>query len=349
MLVGKKGAGGGYESEAVCASFNGETEWGCTHEGEAFVEFDRAQVGNFQASARDEENVRISNAAGNSYRVQVRHNFSDKEADQGPVSFKTDIRSRLVVKVNGKRKKAYRPRKNLGVSTHIIEEDFPIMHDAMPGMDEIPSDMGSSLPGQPREFPPDEIPLPGGDDDGIVEEYDPDLSGYINPEYKGSYFVNIDCDNDCDCRIKRQRSKCEVTAKLLPGALSFNRKEKLVVHKEGTGQSCSKDNPETWDCSHFGDAKVSEVMITDYIIVGKQAEAVKVADASSSMHSFTVEREETEYDDGHPFDLYIFTPKKRFGPLSLVEAGATYSVKSWGLSCDQYCNCDRPFELPTPQ
>ncbi len=175
MLIEKRRPGDQTLTDEVCSSSNKKTRWGCTHKGEAFVEFDEhGQVG------RGEQNVKISKAAGKNFIVQVRHQFAHKEAHQEPPMDKNsvDMRSLFKVSVNGNNlKKTLKPPRNIGIPTHNVEDAF--------------------------EY----------DDEG----FEIDQSGYINPAYRGTYFANIECDDDCNCTMKRQKlDKCEVTAKLLP-------------------------------------------------------------------------------------------------------------------------------------
>ncbi len=126
----------------------------------------------------------------------------------------------------------------------------------------------------------------------------------------------------------------------------------LAVHKEGSkAPPCSINDPETWYCAHYSDAKAwGEWIADDAILIKRQAEAIKISNASASTYAFTIVREKSPDDFGvdmNPFRFYIYTPHHEFGPLSLVEAGATFSVKTWGLNCDKDCNCDKPFELPS--
>ena len=120
------------------------------------------------------------------------------------------------------------------------------------------------------------------------------------------------------------------------------------MRKEGsTVPPCSEENPKSWYCEHYGNALAAEVMITDYIVPNKQSETVKIPNASRSLYSFTVTRDLSPPNDSTPFSLYIYTPSKVYGPLSKVDAGASFYVSAWGLNCDKYCNCDEPFEMPS--
>ncbi len=226
MIIKKQGFPG--SSQDVCSTFNGETSWGCTHEGEALVEFNQQIVGNHAAVRIDEENVRIVDAAGSKFRVQVRHNFDDKEVDQPFPSWRRDVRSKLVVTVNGNRRKRrrFRQKKNYGVPTHIVPDDWNMDKGAKVEESETKVSSGNDMPEHPREFNLEDIPVPGDDWRDIEgEEYDPDESGYINPDYAGTFFVDIDCNDNCKCRMRRRTPKCEVTALLLPDSRNFNRTE----------------------------------------------------------------------------------------------------------------------------
>lgn len=351
MLVKKQGPSG--STHDVCSSFNGATQWGCTHEGEALVNFNQHIVGNFAAMRIDEENVRITNAAGSKFRVQVRHNFTKEEVDQPPQSSRRDARSRLVVTVNGNKRtrRRFRPKKNYYVPTHTVPDLFETMDFGLE-VEEPKTEATSEIdmPELAREFNPNDIPLPGEDWSGEGGEvYDPDESGYINPEYEGSFFVDIMCNDSCRCKMKRRSPKCEITAKLLPGSNNWNRTEHLTVRKEGETNvaPCSKKNRESWWCAHYGEAMATEVMPSDYIIVSHQAEAVKIPNAVSSTYVFTVSRDIPPPIDDTPFSLMIYTPKQTYGPLSGIEAGASFYTNSWGLSCDNNCNCDRPYLMPS--
>mmetsp|Transcript_383 Transcript_383/g.439 ORF Transcript_383/g.439 Transcript_383/m.439 type:complete len:343 (+) Transcript_383:110-1138(+) len=341
MIIKKQGFPG--SSQDVCSSFNSETSWGCTHEGEALVEFNQQIVGNHAPVRIDEENVRITDAAGSNFRVQVRHNFDDKEVDQPTPSWRRDVRSRLVVVVNGemRKRRRFRQRKNNGIPTHIVPNVWTMDKDAKVEESETKVSSGNNMPEYPRE-----IPVPGGEGG---QEYDPDESGYINPDYAGTFFVDIYCDDNCKCRMRRRIPKCEVTALLLPDSRNFNRTEHLTVRKEGETNvpPCSKENPQSYWCGHYGEASAKEVFTSDYIKVFRQAEAVKIPIAVSSTYVFSVSRDLPPPVDDTPFGLMIHTPYKTYGPFSGTEAGATVYSHSWGLSCDHDCNCDRPYPMPS--
>ncbi len=38
--------------------------------------------------------------------------------------------------------------------------------------------------------------------------------GFINPEYNGDFFVDIDCDNECNCEIVKRKEVCKLKAQL---------------------------------------------------------------------------------------------------------------------------------------
>ncbi len=167
----------------ICSSSNPKTHWECSHEGNAIVDFERATGNN----ERNDQKARIQFAAGQSFLVQVRHDFSTQEVHQPPPTpDSADMRSMLTVKVNGRKKKTFRSPRNIGIPSHIVEEVFAFDDNS----------------------------------DGLV-----DLSGYINPEYRGTYFVMINCDDDCECSIQKQapETKCEVTAKLVPSLQTYPR------------------------------------------------------------------------------------------------------------------------------
>ncbi len=197
MLIKKTNRDGKpFSDNDVCSSFNQETGWSCKHEGEAFVDFNLQVAPDQPRNQYGEENAHIEFAAGRRFLVQVRHQFTDRETHQSPPNAESsDMRSRLFVKVNGRmiKKRAFKPRKNIGIPTHVVEEVF--------------------------------APF-----DGNIPTNDLDQSGFINPKYKGTYFVSVNCDKKCDCTLKKQaapKTKCEVTAKLVPTHIStFDRSER---------------------------------------------------------------------------------------------------------------------------
>ena len=78
------------------------------------------------------------------------------------------------------------------------------------------------------------------------------------------------------------------------------------------------------------------------VLPSVQAEFASIPEAAGGTFMFTVSHEIDKYSDNYPFDLYIYTPNRTFGPYTLIEKGATYSVDAYTMDCDKNCDCSRP-------
>jgi len=151
--------------EQVCYSGNVQTDWGCTHVGDAFID------GRRQYSFRNEPaSVRIYDGKSATFKVGVSHRFSEDEVRQG-LDY-GDGRANLIVKINGQMQtQSFRHNQNEFKETH-------------EGYDRV---------------------SPGNTN-----------IGFVNPFYNGDYFVEIECDDQCQCGIVQKQADCR-----LKGSLKF--------------------------------------------------------------------------------------------------------------------------------
>eukprot|EP01083_Nonionella_stella_P028252 77793_1 len=191
------------------------------------------------------ETVRVRRAGGAQYAVQVRHKFSKEEV----TSSQNPIDTILTVRTNNgaggaKMKKKFKYADNSNIPTHLLKKDTVIM----------------------SEY-----------EDGTI---DADLNGWINPAYNGEYFVDIACDDDCNCSANKRKDTCKVVARLEPPTgVVDEHDDNLTVKKIGTlDPPCAFDNKDGWYCSHYGDAKivVTGPVEGDIFFTTRQAETVTI-------------------------------------------------------------------------
>lgn len=148
---------------------------------------------------------------------------------------------------------------------------------------------------------------------------------------------------------------CKVVAQLAPPSRAVDEHDdNLIVKKIGTlDPPCSFENKDAWYCSHYGDAKtiVTGPEDGDILFATNQAETVIIANASG-LFQFNVVTELPFVKSENPFEgysseLYIATPAQTYGPLVHFVAGATHSVTSYSMFCDENCECEKPFQNPS--
>lgn len=165
------------EAVDVCSTFNRVTGWRCKHKGQTLIDNTGIQL-----LQTEPEVVKIRRGGGANYAVQVRHKFSNEEVTR-PAS-KKPIDTILVVRAdNGgdiTMNKKFRYADNTGIPTHRLNENAVTM---------------------------------SAYENGIIEA---DLNGWINPAYNGEYFVDIICDDNCNCSAKKRVDACKVVARLEP-------------------------------------------------------------------------------------------------------------------------------------
>jgi len=124
--------------------------------------------------------------------------------------------------------------------------------------------------------------------------------GTINPDYTGKIYVDVKCDSDCNCDIKKHQPKCEIVAELK----FSNFKDKdygyhndyFTVSEEGRTEECGYYNSMTsWGCIHKGDAYILDYADDQYLDYN-EAETVNIPDATSGNFIFKVEHYYTSYD-----------------------------------------------------
>merc|ERR1739836_139334 len=83
--------------------------------------------------------------------------------------------------------------------------------------------------------------------------------GSINPDFKDTTYVHLQCDNNCNCESEEFRPTCEINAFLkfpetdAVGPYYGYHNDYVVATKDGKKSECYFDNQVTsWGCIHEG-------------------------------------------------------------------------------------------------
>jgi len=305
------------EEAEVCSSFNRRTRWKCRHKGQTLIDNSNGIIPLQQMIP---ETVKIRHAGGAQYAVQVRHKFSEEEvtSDRNPIDTMLIVRTK-----NGagtKTRKEFKYADNSNIPTHLLKKNAVVV----------------------SEY-----------ENGTI---DADLNGWINPAYNGEYFVDIVCDDDCNCSANKRKDSCKVVARLEPPkGVVDEYDDNLSVRKMDTLDSpCAFENKDGWYCSHYGDAKivVTGPVEGDTFFTTRQAETVIIPNAIGLFqYNVATEVPNVKYPfEGYASELFITTnDETTYGPYKHYVAGATHSVTSYSMFCDENCKCEKPFPNPTIQ
>ena len=136
--------------------------------------------GDGELITKSAERIRIVRAAGKEYKIAVVHRYSQQE-----IQYMEDLgenwvdgRPNVIVKTTGQKKKTFKPPKSKNKSTHW---DFA----------QLSSEM--------------------------TNPKDNDFSGFVNFEHNGDFFVNIACDEECNCAIEKKQPECKLRSYLAYG------------------------------------------------------------------------------------------------------------------------------------
>jgi hypothetical protein len=167
---------------------------------------------------KERESVRIFNGNGGEYRISVSHVFTEEEVLLD-IDQSLNSRANLIVKVNGKRlSKSFRHNRNNIKNTHT---DYSIVY---------------------------------GENDPVVNEN----VGFVNPTYNGDYFVDVKCNNKCQCTVARVDAKCRLLARLTFPTIDDQsdygyHSDILTIFNEDNEECSYEKNVTSW-CQSYGDA-----------------------------------------------------------------------------------------------
>jgi len=209
--------------------------------------------------------------------------------------------------------------------------------------------------------------------------YDDEIKDWVpNPEYDTAIFLQLVCDDGCDCTIEEvvNTSGCQLTAKL-----KFPNFENMVgdsveqdgyygyhndfisIQKQGEEEECYYGYSPKWDCSREGDAKF---WFPNRESFTKHTEQASIADGSNSHHRFSVNHYYDEYygeknfpkdqmkqgvmqltvnnketkSFSHPYNEV--EPRFDDGTINPAYKGKTYV----DVTCDSECECDIVEHIP---
>jgi len=131
--------------------------------------------------------------------------------------------------------------------------------------------------------------------------------GETNPDYKGTTYIDVTCDSECECDFKeRIPGVCEINAVLEfpPFADQYYgyHTDGLTALKRGAGDECGYYYPFTsWGCTSDGEAYI--VKYSDDKYTDDELQTLNIVDATDGGYTFTVTHyyanEELYYDTDH--------------------------------------------------
>lgn len=257
---------------------------------------------------KDLESVRIFNGNGGEYRITVSHVFTEEEVLLDTVQTR-DSRANLIVKVNGKRlSKSFRHNRNNIKNTHT---DYSIVY-------------SNNAP--------------------VTNEN----VGFVNPAYNGDYFVDVKCDNKCQCTVTKVDNKCRLSARLTfpvidPESQYGYHSDTLTIFNQDN-EECSYDKNVTSWCQAYGDAVLYSAPSNYYDY--NKAYAANIPDAAGKTFNMNF-----EHYKGPNEEILGYYP--RSSDLTLYANGAQFfSINGQPgnlpitVSCNNDCICSTSILQP---
>ena len=169
--------------------------------------------------------------------------------------------------------------------------------------------------------------------------------GFINPEFNGDYFVEIECDESCKCEVTRQEATCQLKAQFkfptIREESAYGYHAAILSIENEDNEICSWENRETSWCTAYGDTIIAhtEEEYYDY----NMAYTAIVPDAKGKYFTMQIEH----YDGGgeEEFGYYENGAELVVYANGLPVNGAVIShtrdtpVAPFAVSCDDECSC----------
>ena len=166
--------------------------------------------------------------------------------------------------------------------------------------------------------------------------------GFVNPEYNGDYFVDIDCDQQCNCNIVQKDAICRLKAQLkfdpIVDESNYGFRRDFVKASNENGATCSKESELHW-CTVYGDAQILNFENQEYYDFN-MASFMNIPDASDKTFKFhlgqvVVDDAPAEmYEDPATLYLYVNNELLKSYKRDIGQNSSTISV-----SCDDSCDC----------
>lgn len=200
---------------------------------------------------KDRESVRIFNGNGGEYKITVSHVFTEEEVLLD-VSQTWESRANLIVKVNGRRlSKSFRHKQARKENTHT---DYSIVY---------------------------------SENAAVANEN----VGFVNPKYIGDYFVNVKCNNKCECTVDQVNPTCRlfarVTFPVIDAESAYGYHADILTILNEKNEECSYSNKLTSWCQAYGDAVIYSAPANYYDY--NMAYAANIPDAAGKTFNMNFE------------------------------------------------------------
>mmetsp|Transcript_14469 Transcript_14469/g.27232 ORF Transcript_14469/g.27232 Transcript_14469/m.27232 type:complete len:405 (-) Transcript_14469:349-1563(-) len=251
---------------------------------------------------KDRESVRIFNGNSGEYRITVSHVFTEEEVLLTNAQT-AESRANLVVKVNGSNilKRSFRHNKNKNKNSHT---DYSIVYNE--GANAVNPNVG-----------------------------------FVNPTYNGDYFVDVKCDDQCNCQITKVDATCRLRARLTfpvideQSAYGYHANVLRIFNQDN--EECSYENTVTSWCRAYGDAVLynAEPNYYDY----NTAYTANIPDAGGKTFDMNFERFVGPGEAAYGYsptssDLTLYANGNEFFTVTGESGNIPLRV-----SCNNNCSC----------
>ena len=127
-----------------------------------------------------------------------------------------------------------------------------------------------------------------------INEVDAWVDGNPNPDYKGSFSIDLSCDESCNCDVVKSDLQCYMYAVLdfedIPNSVDGYHSDSFAVTKLGDSNNCEMNNAETdWGCIHSGTAAFSSFPYYDDYYTYRNHEEAIIKDVADGVFTFDVQ------------------------------------------------------------
>jgi len=114
----------------------------------------------------------------------------------------------------------------------------------------------------------------------------------VNAAYKGIIYVNVDCNEQCQCSVQSVVPTCPIRAEIkfpsIEDAEYGYHNDFITVKKDGEDDNCSPYSTSTTWCTHEGDAQIYNLESDQYDDI-LESEAVVIPEAAGEKFEFKIE------------------------------------------------------------
>jgi len=179
--------------------------------------------------------------------------------------------------------------------------------------------------------------------------------GSINGEFRDMVFVDVTCDDTCNCIPAKRRPICPIRAEVRhPSVSDMEEDGHIGYHNDAisvtkrTQESCSSSSPLTKWCVHEGDAMFFYDTDDEFDDVST-TESIVIPEAANDTFSFYIHHDippkEKYYEGGIELvgEVHLFINYKKIGTYTHwlgEDEDAVFSESFFlNVECDDACNC----------